>query len=131
VRKRGEILLEHWISIEGQIILNHSVRNLLWHLVLGHLMLGQILCCETGAVDSGGVGVSIGGSAHVELLQAINERLVDLVVLGDLGKMNHCYGYCCFVVVQVCYDAFVVDNVCCREEELGVKMTMRGARVLG
>jgi hypothetical protein len=94
------ILLEHWIAVEGQIILDHAVGNLLWHLGLGHLMLWQILSCEAGAVDGGGEGVIDGAASQVELLQALDKGLVDLMVFGNGGKVNHGCGV--VRVLRVC-----------------------------
>ena len=52
-------------------------------------MLGQILGCEAGTVDSGSKGVSVDAGIQVELFQALNQGLVDLMVFGDGGKVNH------------------------------------------
>ena len=87
-RERGSVL-EHWIAIEGQIILYHAVGDLPRHLALGHFMLWQILSGEAGTVDGGGEGVTDVAGAHVELLHAVDEGLVDLMVFGDGGKVNH------------------------------------------
>ena len=59
-------------------------------------MLGQILSCEPRAVDGGSEGVGIRASAHVDLLQTLNERLRDVTVFRDATKMDHGCG-----VVQV------------------------------
>jgi hypothetical protein len=85
----GGVLLEHGVAVERQIVLDHAVRNLPGHLALGHLMLWQILSSEAGAVDGGGEGVTVGAGAHVELLHALDKGLIDLMVFGDGGKVNH------------------------------------------
>jgi hypothetical protein len=85
-------LLEHWISVKGQIILNHSIGDLLGHLVFRHFVLWQILSCEFGAVDTGGEEVGVIASGHGDLLHAFDERSVDLIVVRDGGKMDHFCG---------------------------------------
>ena len=52
-------------------------------------MLGQILRGEAGAVDGGGEGVGVDAGIQVELLHAVDQGLVDLVVFGDGGEVNH------------------------------------------
>ena len=86
--RRGSVL-EHWVAVERQIVLDHAVSNLLGHLALGHLMLRQILGCEAGAIDGSGEGVIGGAGAQVELVQTLDQGLVDLVVFGNGGEMNH------------------------------------------
>jgi hypothetical protein len=86
--RRGSVL-EHWVAVEGQIILDHAVGDLLGHLALGHFMLWQIFSGEAGAVDGGGEGVIDAAAAQVDLLHAVDEGLVDLMVFGDGGEVNH------------------------------------------
>ncbi len=88
-------VLEHWVTIEGQIILDHAVGDLPGHLALGHFMLWQILGGEAGAVDGGREGVTNIAGAQVELRHAVDEGLVDLIVLGDGGEVDHDCGVVC------------------------------------
>jgi len=95
-------LLEHWVSVKGQIVLNHSIGDLLGHLVFRHFVLWQILSCKFGAVDTGSEEVGLTASSHGDLLHAFDERSVDLIVVRDGGKMNHFCGVvaCCWLLVK-------------------------------
>lgn len=46
--------LQHGVSVQTQIVLDHPVSNLLGHLLLRHLVLGQILSSIAGAVNGAG-----------------------------------------------------------------------------
>lgn len=76
-------VLEHGISIQTQIILDHSIGYLLWHLFLRHLVLWQILSSESRAVHGGGEGVVRTGGSDVKSCHAFNEWLIDFVVSWD------------------------------------------------
>ena len=76
-------LLQHRVSIQAQIILDHSIRNLLWHLSFRHLMLRQILSRESTAIDRRGELIFVGGIGDCQFLEAFNEGLGDLPVVGD------------------------------------------------
>lgn len=70
--------LQHRIPIQAQIILNHPIRHLLRHLSLRHLMFRQILRRELGPVDGRREAISLAAGAHVQLLHAVDEGLVDV-----------------------------------------------------
>ena len=44
-------LLQHGVSVQAQLILDHAVGNLLGHLSLGHLVRGEVLTGKAGAID--------------------------------------------------------------------------------
>ena len=94
-----ENILQHWITIQAQIILNHAVSNFLGHLILRHLVLGEILGGESTAIDGGGEGISQSAVVDFQLLHALDERLVDLMILLDGVEVNHFGG----VVLCVCW----------------------------
>jgi hypothetical protein len=58
---------------------------MVWHLVLGQVGGGKL-----GAIDAGGVAVVIVGKLEVDLLDGLDETVLDLVGLGNRGKMHHC-----------------------------------------
>ena len=87
--------LEHRVTIQAQLVLDHSVCNLLGHLFLWHLVGGQILGSEAGAVDRGGELI-LSGRIEVESFEDVIG--IDLAVVANAGKVDHDCG-----VVQVCY----------------------------
>ena len=46
--------LQHGISVETELILDHAIRNLFWHFFLGHLMCGEVVGREAGSIHGGG-----------------------------------------------------------------------------
>ena len=85
-------ILQHRVTVQAQIILNHAVSHLLGHLVLRHLMFREVLSSEFAAIDRGGESVGHRFVVNRKLLHAGNEWLVDLMVFLDGIEVNHCGG---------------------------------------
>jgi hypothetical protein len=85
--------VQHWIPIQAQIVLDHPVCNLLWHLPFRHFVLWQILCCKSTAVDSCGEGIIIRRSVQSDALHSFNQWLVAHGIGGDLREVNHFGGW--------------------------------------
>lgn len=90
-------VLEHWITVQAEFILDHSVSNVSWHLLLGHLMCRKILSGETRAIDTGRELI-ITRSFEGDVFKTWNSRLslgrsFELTGLSrDAGEVNHdCY----------------------------------------
>jgi len=73
-------ILQHWVSIQTQIVLDHTVGNLLWHLVFRHLILWQILGCEFASIDGGSESVGIGRSFHAQPIETLYQRSLDVLI---------------------------------------------------
>lgn len=59
--KGSRNILEHWIAVQTELILDHPVSNISWHLLLRHLMGREILSGEARAVDAGRELIFTGG----------------------------------------------------------------------
>ena len=80
----------HTVAIEGQVIFDKAVGNVLGHFFVWHDMLGQVLGCERGAIDGGVNGIrNAGGRRKGELVQTLDYWSMNLAVTTDRGKMDH------------------------------------------
>lgn len=81
-------LLEHRISVQTQLVLDHAVSDLTGHLLLGHLILGQLLRRKPSTVYSGVETVIIGGF-KLDRINAFNEGFNIFAVALDCSKVDH------------------------------------------
>lgn len=87
--KTGQV--EHGITIQAQVILDHPVSNLLGHLTLWHLIFGEIFCGESAAVYGGSEGILALWGGNLELLKTLHERSCDMLVGWDFSEVHHVY----------------------------------------
>ena len=88
-RREERSSLEHGIPVETQLILDHAVSDFLGHLALGHFIAGEVGGGMFGAIDAGGEAVFVIGELQMHLFDGFDEGVVDLIVVGDGGEVNH------------------------------------------
>ncbi len=83
-KKEGKVVsLQNGIPVEAQLVLDHAVGDLLGHLALGHLVAREVLGGEARAVDGGREAVLIVAELQMDLLDAVGQLAVDLLLRGD------------------------------------------------
>lgn len=88
-------LLEHGVVVEREIVLDHTVGDILGHLTLGHVMLGQVHSRKARAVDTGGELILVVGEVQGRADRATRARGADrgrvrvLVAGADDGEVSH------------------------------------------
>lgn len=75
--------VQHGVAIQAQIVPDHPVGNLLWHLPVGHFVHGKTFGSETAAVDRRGDFVFVVIWIDLEILHALDEWGIGRFVVGD------------------------------------------------
>lgn len=86
---KSRSLLEHWVAVERQLILDHSVGNVSGHLTVRNLVAGQFLNGKLGAIDRSCEVIVVFGKVEVDLPDLLREVLLDLLGVGNVTEVDH------------------------------------------